>query len=79
MTLPCLDRRSLLRGGGIAGAALLAGSPLPTWAASRAGQDVLSGEAITLRIGKGAFPINGRMAPAVTINGTCLLYTSRCV
>ncbi len=70
MTLPCLDRRSLLRGGGIAGAALLAGSPLPTWAASRAGQDVLSGEAITLRIGKGAFPINGRMAPAVTINGT---------
>lgn len=31
---------------------------------------MLSGEAITLRIGKGGFPIDGRIAPAVTINGT---------
>lgn len=60
------DRRTVLRASGWAGAALLAGGGAP----ARAAPQVLSGEDITLRIGQGTVAIGGRLARAVTINGT---------
>lgn len=71
MTFQDLDRRALLRGAGLAAGACLAG-PLPAWARPGGGAvpATLSGEEITLRIGKGSLAIDGKQAPAVTINGT---------
>ena len=69
-----LDRRALLRGAGLAAGASAVGWAVPGWAQAlspgMAAPDVLSGEDITLRIGRGAWPIDGKAAHAVTINGT---------
>lgn len=74
MRLAPFDRRALLRGASLATGATMAGWAMPGWAqSSPAGalpRETLSGEAITLRIGKATLLIDGKPAHAVTINGT---------
>jgi len=74
MKLAPFDRRTLLRAGGLAAGASATGWAMPGWAHRLAqGQpapETLSGESITLRIGKGSLLIDGKAAKAVTINGT---------
>jgi len=60
------DRRDMLRVASLA----FAGLTMPAWAQSVPGGAALSGDDITLRIGKGALWIDGKAAHAVTINGT---------
>ena len=71
MHLAHFDRRALLRG---AAGASIAAWAMPGWAQALshgvASPETLSGEDITLRIGKGAWLIDGKAAHAVTINGT---------
>ena len=74
MNLPDVDRRALLRGGGLAAGASVAGWAIPGWAQSlasgRPDPQTLSGEDITLTVGRGTLLIDGKPAHAVTINGT---------
>ncbi|WP_343614951.1 copper resistance system multicopper oxidase [Novosphingobium sp.] len=72
-----IDRRALLGAVGQLGGVALAGQATPGWAktlsqggAALPSSEVLSGEAITLRIGKGHVTIGGKPAKAITINGT---------
>jgi FtsP/CotA-like multicopper oxidase with cupredoxin domain len=72
-----IDRRALLGAAGQLGGVALAGQATPGWAktlsqggAALPPSEVLSGEAITLRIGKGHVTIGGKPAKAITINGT---------
>ena len=71
MHLAHFDRRALLRG---AAGASIAAWAMPGWAQALshgvASPETLSGEDITLRIGKGSWLIDGKAAHAVTINGT---------
>jgi CopA family copper-resistance protein len=71
MSSPIIDRRTLLGAAGQLGAVALAA---PAWAQpvsqGVAQPEVLSGEAITLRIGKGHVEIGGKPARAIAINGT---------
>jgi FtsP/CotA-like multicopper oxidase with cupredoxin domain len=60
------DRRTFLSSATLATGAML----LPTATAARPAAETLSGEAITLRIGKGAITIDGQTFPATTVNGT---------
>jgi FtsP/CotA-like multicopper oxidase with cupredoxin domain len=64
MTISDLNRRSLLRGAGLATGAMLLGQGAPIHA------ETMTGEDITLRIGRGSIAIDGRHAPAITINGS---------
>ncbi len=73
--IPDVDRRTLLRGAGLAGGALALANWMPVWAQTVSSGiikplDVLSGEDITLRVARGTIRINGRDADAVTLNGT---------
>lgn len=66
-----MDRRTLLKFGSLAGAASL----LPTWARSASPGRVralptVSGNDITLTVDHASWPIDGRTAPVVTVNGT---------
>jgi CopA family copper-resistance protein len=71
MSSRIIDRRTLLGAAGGLGAVALAA---PVWAAPVSQglprSEVLSGEAITLRIGKGHVEIGGKPARAIAINGT---------
>jgi FtsP/CotA-like multicopper oxidase with cupredoxin domain len=70
MNLAPVNRRAVLRGASLSAL----GWALPTWAQPLAQgtalPETLSGENITLRIGKGAVWIDGKRANAVAINGT---------
>ena len=73
--IPDVDRRTLLRGAGLAGGALVLSNWMPAWAQPVSPGiakplDVLSGEDITLHIARGKIRIDGRDANAVTMNGT---------
>jgi len=79
MQLAHIDRRALLRGASLAVGASVAGWALPGWAQPQSAgllsaglhsPETLSGEAITLRIGKGSVMVDGKPAHAVMINGT---------
>ena len=70
-----IDRRELLRGAALAGGGAALGSAWPTWAQSFAPGTTapipeLSGEDITLRIGRQTVAVDGRDMPAIGINGT---------
>ena len=74
-----VDRRALVRGVSMAAGASLAGWAGPGWmgeawagsvASGRPDQETLTGEDITLRIGRGSLLIGGKAIHAVTINGT---------
>ncbi|PZR84924.1 MAG: copper resistance system multicopper oxidase [Stutzerimonas stutzeri] len=69
-----IDRRSVLRGGGIAAATLAAGAWLPAWARpGTPGLDTLaplSGEQIALTIARQTMTIDGKQSHAVGVNGT---------
>lgn len=71
MSSRIIDRRTLLGAAGGLGAVALAA---PVWAAPVSQglprSEVLSGEGITLRIGKGHVEIGGKPAKAIAINGT---------
>jgi FtsP/CotA-like multicopper oxidase with cupredoxin domain len=84
MSSRIIDRRTLLGAAGGLGAVALAA---PVWAAPVSQglprSEVLSGEAITLRIGKGHVEIGGKPARAIAINGTvpgpiCAFGKGRC-
>jgi FtsP/CotA-like multicopper oxidase with cupredoxin domain len=62
-----VSRRAVLQGAVSAG--LVLGGPVLAGARARAGRQEVSGEAITLTIGRGILPIDGRPARAVTVNG----------
>ena len=75
LSLPDVDRRSLIRGLGGFGGALALSRAFPSWAQSgTAGLSpatgVLSGETIALTVGESHFSTGGRSAHAVMINGT---------
>ena len=74
MHLAHFDRRTLLRSVSLTTGAVVAGWALPGWAQSLShgsgSPETLSGEDITLRIGRGTLMIDGKAAHAVTINGT---------
>lgn len=66
-----LDRRALIKGVAIGGGALMMQPWLPVWAQPvSAGLPTLSGEVIDLRVGADTLNIDGKLARAVTINGT---------
>ena len=74
MKLAQLDRRALLRGASVVASAAVVGWAMPGWAQplshGNPAPETLSGEDISLRIGKGSLLIDGKPAHAVTINGT---------
>ncbi|MDQ4421614.1 copper resistance system multicopper oxidase [Sphingobium sp. DEHP117] len=70
-----LDRRTLLRGAGLAGGALGLSAWLPAWARPVSAGIArplpqLSGEAITLRVAHETITVDGRPAKAIAMNGT---------
>jgi len=66
-----LDRRAMLKGAVLGGGALMASPWLPAWAQPvSTGLPTLTGEDIRLSIGHGTLAIDGKVARAVTINGT---------
>jgi len=70
-----IDRRGLLRGAAVAGGALAANGWLPAWAQTlsnglAAPVPTVSGGDITLRIARQTMTIDGRVSPAIGINGT---------
>ena len=71
MQSPDFSRRALIKGAAVGGGALVLQPWLPVWAQSvSAGLPTLSGEDIALRVGHDTIDIDGRLARAVTINGT---------
>jgi len=74
MSLASLDRRALMRAASFAAGASVVGWAMPGWAGPLSvgvsAPETLSGENITLTIGKGSLLIDGKPAHAVTINGT---------
>jgi CopA family copper-resistance protein len=71
MTLPIVDRRTLLRGLSVAGGSAVLAAWLPAWAQPvSAGLPMVSGEDITLRISSQTMMIDGRRSRAIGINGT---------
>jgi CopA family copper-resistance protein len=70
-----LDRRGLLRGAGFAGAGAAAAAWLPAWAQGVSAGiarplPVVSGDDITLKVGRTMMTIDGRTTHAIGINGT---------
>jgi FtsP/CotA-like multicopper oxidase with cupredoxin domain len=66
-----MGRRALLKGAAIGGGALMLQPWLPAWAQPvSAGLPALSGKDITLRVDRDTLAIDGKLARAVTINGT---------
>jgi CopA family copper-resistance protein len=70
-----LDRRALLRAGGLGAAALGLNSLFPAWAQSGTQglvptPQTLSGEDIRLTVGHSAFRVGGHSGHAITVNGT---------
>ena len=69
-----VDRRQVLRGASVFGAAALANGLLPAWARSAtpglAAPGALSGEDIRLTIGRSHLKVDGRAGHVVAINGT---------
>ena len=66
-----LSRRHLIKGAGIGACALALDPWLPAWAQTlSAGLNMLTGEDVTLRIDRGTVAMGGKLARAVTLNGT---------
>jgi CopA family copper-resistance protein len=70
-----MERRAFLRGGALGAAGLGLSHVFPAWAQSGSAgiapsMPTLTGEEINLRIGPGDLTIDGRMAHAITMNGT---------
>jgi CopA family copper-resistance protein len=75
LSLPNIDRRSLIRSLGGLGGALALSRAFPSWAQSGThgltpAPGVLSGETIALTVEDGHFSTGGRSAHAILINGT---------
>lgn len=70
-----IDRRALLRGAALSGAAVGLSRLIPAWAQNgspglKADLPTLSGDDIRMTVGHSAFTVGGRTGHAITINGT---------
>jgi len=71
-----LERRQFLRAAALGGAGLGLAGAMPAWARTAShglvvkAQGTLSGEDIRLSVAEAAFPVDGRIGHAVTVNGT---------
>ncbi len=75
VSLPALDRRTLLRGAGLGGGALALAAWMPVWAqpVSRGiakPLPELSGDSISLRVAHETVKVDGRQAHVIAMNGT---------